>query len=160
MAQNDPLREALEIFGTEYINELTAQLRKSDKNASGNLIRSLETKIIKTGFGTEYTLEIRGADYLEFVDRGRKPGKQPPLRAIQKWTKIKGINPKAAYPIARSIGENGIKATNVIANSLRKVNKGRALRVLEEGYFDWVDQMVDKMILNISKNNNITVSKQ
>lgn len=154
---NDSLKEALQLFAVEYINELANQLRRRGKYASGDLIRSLESRIIKTAMGTDYTLEILANDYLKFVDEGRRPGKQPPLRAIQRWVRIKGINPKAAYPIARKIGEKGIKATNVIENALKEVNSQRGIRIMQDGMSDWVDDMVDQMLLNISKNKNITI---
>lgn len=151
------LKEALEIFGKEYIEELGNNLLKLDKKASGELLRSLDSRVITTAFGTRYTIEILGADYLKFVDEGRRAGKQPPLSAIRRWVRLKGINEASAYPIARSIGERGIKATNVIEKTLRDVNKGRSFRKLEDGLFDWVDEMVDNLILDLSKNKNITV---
>jgi hypothetical protein len=49
-------------------------------------------------------------DYGEFVDKGRRPGKQPPISAIKPWLQIKGIPEKFAFPIARNIGKKGIKA--------------------------------------------------
>lgn len=51
-------------------------------------------------------------DYAVFVDKGRHPGKQPPLKSIIAWCKSKGIEKSAAFPIARKIGERGIKPTN------------------------------------------------
>lgn len=38
---------------------------------------------------------------------GRAPGKQPPIKAIQQWCKVKGIDVNAAYPIAKAIGQKG-----------------------------------------------------
>ena len=85
------LREALEIFGKSYIAELSDLLRKEDKVASGNLIKSLDTRVIKTAFGTLYTIQLIAEDYLQYVDGGRRPGKRPPIQAIRKWVRFKGI---------------------------------------------------------------------
>ena len=47
-------------------------------------------------------------DHYKWVDSGRGPGKQPPLEKIAEWTIRKGIPEKAAFPIARKIGQEGI----------------------------------------------------
>jgi hypothetical protein len=151
------LREALEIFGQSYIAELSNQLRKLDKKASGDLLRSLDSRVIQTAFGTKYTIVLKAEDYLQYVDRGRRPGKFPPVDAIAKWVRLKGISPKAIYPIGKKIKEKGIKPTNVIQKSLDKTLQGIQFRKLEDGMSDWVDDMVEQMALDISKNNNITV---
>lgn len=63
---------------------------------------------------------LTAPDYLTFIDQGRKPGKMPPIQAILEWTKIKGIRPEAAWPIAVNIAKFGIPATNVIQKSIRR----------------------------------------
>ncbi len=157
MFNDETLREALVVFGESYIGTLSNELRRLDKKATGRLLKSLESRVIKTGFGTVYTIQLRAEDYLQWVDAGRKPGKYPPLSAIKEWTRAKGISEKLAFPIARSIAKNGIKKTDVIQKSLNKQLRGSQYAHLEDGVSDWVDDMVNQMILNISDNNNITV---
>jgi len=154
------LIEALKIFGQTYVAELGDQLRKLDKKASGKLLSSLETRVIKTGFGTDYTIEILAEDYLKYVDDGRKPNlKPPPIAEITRWTRLKGIPQRLAFPIAKSIGKIGIEPTNVIAKTLAKVTRSRGLNVLEDDMADWVDDIVGQLLFDISKNKNITVKK-
>lgn len=71
-----------------------------------------ETRVITT----EDAIRVIMPDYAVYVDKGRKAGKMPPVKAIMKWMRDKGIRSKSgirtidiAYVIARSIGERGIK---------------------------------------------------
>jgi hypothetical protein len=59
-----------------------------------------------------FRIEISYPFYGKFIDKGRKPGKMPPLKDISNWCKIKGIPQTAAFPIAKSIGEKGFKGIN------------------------------------------------
>lgn len=153
----DRLEEALKIFGEEYIEEMAAILRKQDKIASGDLIRSLDTRVLKTGFGTSYTLKILAEEYLKYVESGRKPNsKAPPIEPIKKWTRDKGIPEGLAYPIAKSIGIKGIKPVDVIAKAFDTVTKSIEYRRLEEGVSDWVDDLISERLKGLSKNKNIT----
>lgn len=85
---------------------------KKNKKGNSNLAKLLTLKVKATEKGFEVTTDM--PDYAVFVDQGRKPGKQPPLKTIQQWCKEKGINQSAAFPIARKIGERGIKPTNFL----------------------------------------------
>lgn len=77
----------------------------SDSNLSKN------TKIITS----QDALTVIMPDYAIYVDKGRKAGKKPPVKAILEWMKDKGIRAKGvrqldiAYAISNSIGQNGIK---------------------------------------------------
>lgn len=121
MAQDLELRNLkgqLEALGREYVAELTRQLIREDKVVTGNLINSLDYEVLQATNGL--VLRILSDDYLTFVDEGRRPGKRPPQKAIQKWVENRGIKIKGQTPaqtgfiIARSIGKKGIKPTNVI----------------------------------------------
>jgi len=159
MANDKKFRSALEIFGEEYINELAKQLQNAGKRATGTLIGSLDYRVQATGFGTKYTIVILAEEYLQYVDEGRRPGgKQPPLESIRAWTVVKGIDPDLAFPIAKKIAEDGIKATHVIQKALDKMEQNQSYEQLEQGAADWASDLIDDALLEISKNGNITVS--
>jgi len=160
MKEDKVLREALEIFGKGYIEELGKQLKAEDKDASGNLLRSLDSRVIKTAMGTLYTIELKAADYLKYVDGGRRPerGYPPPIKEISKWMSIKGIPQEYLYPIRYSIWKKGIEPTNVIEKSLNAVLRGMKFRQLEEGATDWVDDMVGQLLFDLSKNKNKNIT--
>lgn len=158
MRNDEGLKDALKIFGEAYVAELSIMLRKEDKVASGKLLKSLDTRVIKTAMGTIYTIQLIAEDYLEYVDGGRRPNKKPPpIQAIRKWVRFKGIPLNAAYPIARSIGKKGIKPTNVIQKSLQRLTRSKGFRELEEDAGDWLEDLVAQLMFDVSKNNNITV---
>lgn len=46
------------------------------------------------------------AKYAWYVHEGRKPGKMPPIDAVESWAKRKGIDP---FLVARAIGRKGTK---------------------------------------------------
>lgn len=107
---SDAVKKALSKYGKESIQEMKRILEQKGKGDS-RLIKNIKYRVKRTQKGG-YELEISMPDYAVFVDKGRKPGKQPPLDVIKKWTKRKGIPEKAAFPIARNIGKFGIKPTN------------------------------------------------
>lgn len=146
------LIEAINIYGAEVIAELTKQLLKADKKASGNLIKSLDHKVVKVI--DNITLQILSEDYLQYVDRGRKPGSFPPVQAIAKWCTLRGIPKSAAWPISYKIFKFGIKPTNVMQKTLSALERSRASKNLEDNLTDWVDEAVNDLFINLSKNNN------
>tara|TARA_R110000824_G_scaffold359795_4_gene547402 strand:+ start:1482 stop:1958 length:477 start_codon:yes stop_codon:yes gene_type:complete len=153
----DKLQIALKVFGNEYVEAMASILSKADKIASGDLIKSLKTRVFKTGFGTSYTLKVIAATYLKYVESGRKPGsKPPPIEPIKKWARQKGIDENLAFPIAKSIGEKGIKPLDVIDKAFSDVQKSIEYRRLEDGVSDWVDDLITDKLKGMSKNRNIT----
>lgn len=127
----------LQRFGKQYVGTLVGFLKKYNKSASNALINSIDYRLQEEA--NEIKLIIEANDYLTYVDAGRKPGKFPPIQAIEKWTKLKGIPQSAAFPIAKSIFKFGIEPTNVIEDSLRSF-EGIGVKIVEE--------MTDESITN------------
>jgi hypothetical protein len=155
----DKLSEALKIFGKEYIEAMGEILKKADKIASGDLIKSLKTRVFKTGFGTSYTLKVISAIHMKYVESGRRKGSTPPpVAPIKKWMKDKriGLPEGAAYGIAKNIGKNGIKPLDVIEKGFKDVQKSIEYRKLEEGASDWVDDLIEEKLKGLSNKGNIT----
>lgn len=57
------------------------------------------------------TFETQLPDYAVYVDRGRRPGKQPPVKSLVAWCVQHGMR-GAEFAIARNIGKHGIRPTN------------------------------------------------
>lgn len=155
------MKETLSVFAEDYINRLTSNLKNFRKIATGDLIKSLDFRIYKTAFGTKFTIAIEALEYLDYVDRGRKPGKFPPLDAIRQWVRVKGIPDSATFPIARKIAMEGIKPTDVVSKSLNDVLNGDPFNRFQDNTTDWISTLVDELIENndisLNKNNNITI---
>ena len=111
--------KTLKEFGKDYVKILTIFLKKNRKIASGALINSINFKLQEKA--KEILIILESNDYLEWVDKGRKPGKYPPLRAISEWARLKGISQNAVFPIARKIFKFGIEPTNVIADTIKEI---------------------------------------
>lgn len=64
------------------------------------------------------------SDYAVYAHDGRKPGKQPPVEAVESWARRKGIDP---FLVARAIGRKGTKGKPFLEIAFNK-NKMKAER--------------------------------
>jgi hypothetical protein len=111
---------ALSKVGQAIINEIPNQLKKNGSNITGNLAKSYVYEVKQTRNG--WTLSIidesgkgkynYGLSVEDGLERG--PGKQPPVKPILEWIKIKkitvppGFKPEAfAFAIAKNISKKG-----------------------------------------------------
>jgi hypothetical protein len=78
--------------------------------ASADLKNSIIPKVVVNS--SEKSVSIWGFKYWRWVENGRPPGKMPPVKAIMRWAKYKGLpNPKKiAWAIAVHIKNFGTKA--------------------------------------------------
>lgn len=136
MADNKIIK-LVELYLTKYAEKLVENIKQQlitkGKNATGNLIDSVKFKI-KTE-EEEISLQISAADYLKYVEDGRRPGaKQPPLAPIIKWIEVKKLPvpknkkgiPKTestAFVIAKSISVKGIPPTPISKPALDDTNR-------------------------------------
>lgn len=111
--------EVLTQFGEEEVQRIKKALKDKDAIASGKLYNSIDFVIKENNL--EITLEIVAEDYLKWVDEGRRPGKFPPIRKIQKWISDKRIQPKGGisqkslgFLIGRKIAKKGIKPKKIL----------------------------------------------
>lgn len=139
---------AIKMFGKDYVKILTIMLKRAGKSASGALINSLDFRVQAEAKEIQIILEAN--DYLEYVDRGRKPGKFPPIKAIAKWCSLKGIPQSAAFPIAYNMFKFGVKPTNVIDKTIKEIMSSPTLK---NKYEDEMVKNVENIIFDQFKNN-------
>jgi len=145
MADFNPIStKKMKEFGNDYVKILYRELRREGKDATGSLINSLAFEIKEDAQQIQFF--IKANDYLKYVDKGRKPGKYPPIREISRWARVKGISQDAVFPIARKIFKFGIKPTNVIQ---RVVKEFETSPILTKKY---EDEVVNQLIDMINKN--------
>ena len=148
---NKNLSKVLESQGGKAVALLIKILTEADKKATGDLIKSLDYEVITDIHGL--TLKILASDHFKYVDRGRKAGsKQPPIKPIQSWIRAKHIvfngldSKQAAFMIARSIGEKGIKPTyakdkvnKMLQKNLSEIIKGAVGKDIQDliNHMDW-----------------------
>lgn len=113
--------KALNDFGKFIINNYKSQLEAEQMN-NGELYRTISYSV-STGTGG-WVISVSLADYWKYVEYGRRPGKMPPVSAIEHWINVKQIIPHSmtlksgktviptipqlSFLIARSIGRRGI----------------------------------------------------
>lgn len=113
--------KALNDFGKVIIDNYKSQLEAEQMN-NGELYRTISYSV-STGTGG-WVISVSLADYWKYVEYGRRPGKMPPVSAIENWIKVKQIIPHSmtlksgktviptipqlSFLIARSIGRRGI----------------------------------------------------
>ena len=139
----DKLIDALNEFRGEYVKELTNSLTEKNLIASGQLGESIKLDVqpkVKV-FGQIYRMQIRMAEYGEYVDEGRKPGKGLPVGVLENWLRYPNVLQKLtgqdkqlkdyerkslAFLINRSIKQKGIKPKNWIQPAADKANRNIA----------------------------------
>lgn len=109
MARNAMLE--IEVLLTKLRDDIEASYKAKGLMASGNFAKEL--KLVVSGNNARIT----APRYVGAMEGGRAVGKRPPLWIIRKWIEDKNrqganIPLTAAYPIAKLIGEEGIKVPN------------------------------------------------
>jgi len=145
----------------------TTKINTSESTLSKSLIWDLD----KNRGGVSFGAGGAGAKYVEYVEDGRKPGKQPPMSDILKWVRIKPLKPRdlktgkfltanlktlnqIAYLIARKIGKYGTPATNFYAEAfIEEYNK---LDATLQG--EWIKDIEFNVDYTMSKLDNIKLS--
>jgi hypothetical protein len=130
------LEAELKKIGTFFVTQITTELAKKDKKASGKLLKSINSKIETSNSGFE--IAVFAEAYFKFVDRGvngrnRNRGsqysfrsKKPPLEPLLQWVKTKSLESgdksalSAAYAIQNHIWRNGIEGINFLDEFLEK----------------------------------------
>lgn len=118
-------------FGKFLVEEYKDKLILNNVNASDTLYNSV-TYMVKNG-NSVFEVQLSLEDYWKYVENGRKPGKWPPISAIEKWIEIKPVLPRPmangqlptnkqlAFLIARKIGLEGIAPRPLLQQSIEEV---------------------------------------
>ena len=113
--------KALNDFGDFIITNYKSQLEAEQMN-NGELYRTISYSVSTGNSG--WVISVSLADYWKYIEYGRRPGKMPPVSAIENWINVKQIIPHSmtlksgktviptipqlSFLIARSIGRRGI----------------------------------------------------
>ena len=121
MEIEDKLHEILGGFGQKLEDDLAESLKKNGVVGGGGTASKLAGSIRFTFLtGKDQGVGITMADYWDYVERGRKRGKKPPIDSIIAWIKWKGIIPK--------LSQKAKATSNKISDKLeRKTFKTKAI---------------------------------
>ena len=136
--------KALNDFGKFIITNYKSQLEAEEMN-NGELYRTISYSV-STGTGG-WVISVSLADYWRYIEYGRRPGKMPPVSAIENWIKVKQIVPHSmtlksgktviptipqlSFLIARSIGQRGIPPKPLFKNSFEAA-KQQFIQVIKD----------------------------
>lgn len=136
--------KALNDFGQKIVENYKAELEACNYQ-DGQLYRTLSYSV-STGTGG-WVISVSLENYWKYIESGRRPGKMPPVSAIENWIKVKQILPRPitlksgksvvptipqlSFLIARKIGRDGIQPRPLFKQSFEEA-KREFLRIIEE----------------------------
>ena len=143
-------------FGKDYVKLLTKFIKDAGKDSSGRLVKSVKYKLKKET--EEIKIIIESEKYLTYVDKGRKPGTYPNIKAISNFAKIKGLPQTAVFPIAHSIFKFGIKPTNIIQKTIKALESPQYTRKIEKEGAKNIETLIYHLC-NANENTNELILK-
>lgn len=148
------LTEVLNEFADAFIENARNNLEANQSNASYNLYNSFE-KVIEVG-EDYFKVSISLADYWQHLEKGRGPGKFPPVDKIKEWIEVKPINPtplsngktpsveQLSFLISRKIANEGTEAQPFFEPA-----KEQTIREFEDKINQAIEEDVSNFILEL-----------
>ncbi len=145
--QKQNTEAALAKFGKYLVKESRKNLTRKKKISRGKLYDSLDYKVnvMENSINFDFIME----EYGEWVDKGRRAGKNPPFSAIRQWVQQRKIQfrdnkgkfktyDSTAWAVVKSIGKKGIKPTDFYS------------RPFNLGYAKLPDEVVNAYALDVT----------
>ena len=136
--------KALNDFGQKIVDNYKAELEACGYQ-DGQLYRTLSYSVKMDN--SSWLISISLEEYWKYIEYGRRPGKMPPVSAIEDWIKVKQILPRPltlksgksvvptipqlSFLIARKIGRDGIRPRPFFKQSSEEA-KREFLHIIEE----------------------------
>ena len=149
-------KKALDKFGKYLVKESRKNLTRKKKNVTNSLYESLDydIKAMPNSFEFDFLMN----EYGEWVDKGRKAGKNPPFSPLRKWVEDRRIQfrsnkgkfqtyDQTAWAIVKSIGKKGIPASNFYS------------RPFNLGYSKLPNEIVEAYALDVEDFLEFTIDK-
>ena len=148
------LTEVLNEFADAFIQNARNNLDANQSNASYNLYNSFE-KVIEVG-EDYFKVSVSLADYWQYVENGRGPGKFPPVDKIKEWIEVKPVNPtplsngktpsveQLSFLISRKIANEGTEGKPFFEPA-----KEQTIREFEDKINQAIDEDVSNFILEL-----------
>lgn len=130
---------AMTAIGKEFLGEYRTELLARSLSQSAALADSMFPQIIADHHALHLAIGLAG--YWYYVEYGRRPGKQPPIDAMEAWINKTGMVPypdengktpsvrSLAFLIARKIGREGTKGKGIIHD------------IVERNQAKWIDRI-------------------
>ena len=144
---------------------MVAKFKQQGHNLTGKGIASIKTTV-KDNIGG-LLISITGEDYMGFQDSGRKAGSFPPIAALERWVKQRGIasEPKQAKSIAFAIAKNMKRIGMHSKNSKLDLSKRHFISstiektspTINKMLFQMFDKNFDLFVKNLTTKNQKTI---
>jgi len=131
--------ELFKALGDEIKKNIIQEMRRTKSIATGNLLNSIQFNVKKTPEGALVSIESN--EYIVYVDKGRKPGKYAPTKALEAWVRQKGI----------ATDQKKVKAIAFAINNKIKREGIKPRPILERAYSNGLP-MYDKIIDDVLNN--------
>ena len=154
--KGENIKKVLDRFGKYLVKESRKNLTRKKKNVTNSLYESLDydLKVMPNSFEFDFLMN----EYGEWVDKGRKAGKNPPFSPIREWVQNRKIQfrsnkgkfqtyDQTAWAIVGGIGKKGIPASNFYS------------RPFKLGYAKLPDQIVEAYALDVEQFLDFTIDK-
>lgn len=144
--------ELYQALGDELKKNIIQEMRRTKAIASGSLLNSIQFDVKQTPDGAIVSIESN--QYIVYVDKGRKPGKYAPTKALEAWVKQKGIATDRkkvtaiAFAINNKIKKEGIKPRPILE---RAYTNGLPMydKIIDEVLQNDLDAYLNKALNNI-----------
>jgi hypothetical protein len=149
------LEKVLNEYGTEIKKRYGTNVSKASKelSKSNNITFQVDFD------GIYYSVSLNLLFYWYYVEYGRKSGKQPPVKAIYDWIRVKpdfqkrenGYLPTEeglAYIIARSIGKKGTKPQMTLTKTNEVLYK-EMIDDIREAFIQDVNDDINRLLVSI-----------
>lgn len=154
--QGENTKRALDKFGKYLVKQSRSNLSKKKKNVTNKLYDSLDYSIRSSNVSFEFDFLMEA--YGEWVDKGRKAGKNPPFSAIRKWVEDRRIQfrsnrgrfqsyDQTAWAVVKKIGRDGIEASNFYS------------RPFQLGYNKLPNELVEAYALDVEEFIEFSIDK-
>lgn len=128
-------------------NDSTGVNNKTGKNTLKDsvMIKDADSRISFGSNGDNVVIELLFNNYIDYIEKGRRPGKMPPISALKEWAQSRGISTdnSTLFAIANAIKRDGIEGRPVLATLEREI----------ENSFEneWYDKLFEAMTSELNK---------
>lgn len=128
-------------------NDSIGMNKKSGKNTLKDslLIQDVDSRVSFGSNGDNVVIEVLFNNYIDYIEKGRRPGKMPPVSALKEWAQSRGIptDNGTLYAIANAIKRDGIEGRPILATLEQRI---------EDSFEnDWADKLFDAMISELNE---------
>lgn len=138
--KNDIVRLAQMVMADDSIGT-------NKKTGTNTLKDSLLSKEVQASVtvGDNIVIEVLLNNYVEYVEKGRAPGKMPPISALREWAIARNIpdDNDTLYAIANAIKRDGYEGRPIVATLEKEI----------ENRFEneWYDKLFEAMTTELTK---------